>query len=39
LRTTESFQSRIDHDLNRIRENPKLVKSFFKAKSVLYAKD
>jgi len=39
LKTNESLQSRIDHDLNRIRDNPKLVKSFFQAKSVIYAKD
>lgn len=39
LKTNESLQSRVDHDLNRIRENPKLVKSFFQATSVVYAKD
>jgi transposase len=39
LKTNESLQSRVDEDLNRIRENPKLVKSFFQATSVVYAKD
>lgn len=39
LKTNESLQSRIDHDLNGIKANPKLVKSFFEAKSVIYAKD
>lgn len=39
LRTNESLQSRIDQDLNNIRDNPKLVKSFFQANSVVYAKD
>ena len=39
LKTNESLQSRIDSDLNRIRDNPKLIKSFFQAKSVIYAKD
>jgi transposase len=39
LKTNESLQSRVDHDLNRLRENPKLVKSFFQATSVVYAKD
>ena len=39
LKTNESLQSRIDHDLNKIRDNPKLVRSFFQAKSVIYAKD
>jgi transposase len=39
LKTNESLQSRIDQDLNNIRDNPKLVKSFFQANSVVYAKD
>lgn len=39
LKTNESLQSRVDHDLNRLKENPALVKSFFGATSVLYAKD
>jgi hypothetical protein len=39
LKTNESLQSRIDQDLNNIRDKPKLVKSFFHANSVVYAKD
>jgi transposase len=39
LKTNESLQCRVDQDLNQIRENPKLVKSFFQATSVVYAKD
>ena len=39
LKTNESLQSRVDHDLNSRKENPELVKSFFGATSVLYAKD
>jgi len=39
LKTNESLQSRVDHDLNSLKENPELVKSFFGATSVLYAKD
>ena len=39
LKKNESLQSRIDQDLNEIRGNRKLVKSFFHAESVLYAKD
>jgi len=39
LKTNESLQSRVDHDLNSLKENPEPVKSFFGATSVLYAKD
>ena len=39
LKKNESLQSRIDQDLNGIKGNRKLVKSFFHAPSVLYAKD
>ena len=39
LKANESLHARIDEDLNKIRGNPKLVKSFFQAKSVVYAKD
>jgi transposase len=39
LKTNESLQSWIDDDLNRIRKSPKLVKSFFQARSVIYARD
>lgn len=39
LKKNESLQSRINQDLNSIKENRKLVQSFFHAASVLYAKD
>lgn len=39
LKKNESLQSRIDADLNHIQANPKLVQSFFKAKSVAYTND
>jgi len=39
LKKNESLQSRIDQDINGIKGNPTLVKSFFGAKSVAYAKD
>jgi len=39
LKKNESLQSRIDDDLNGIKGNRKLVKSFFQAKSVVYAND
>jgi len=39
LKHNESLQSRLDADLNGIRGNRHLVKSFFHAKSVVYAKD
>jgi len=39
LKKNESLQSRIDADLNNIKAQPALVRSFFKAKSVVYAKD
>ena len=39
LKKNESLQSRIDEDLNGIKENRKLVKSFFGATSVAYAAD
>lgn len=39
LKKNESLQSRIDEDLNNIKSKPELVRSFFRAKSVVYAKD
>lgn len=39
LKKNESLQSRIDQDLNGIKDNRKLVQSFFQAKSVAYAND
>jgi transposase len=39
LKQNESLQKRVDEDLLKIRSNPELVKSFFCAPSVLYAKD
>jgi len=39
LKKNESLQSRIDHDLNQIKGNRKLVQSFFRAKSVAYTND
>jgi transposase len=39
LKKNESLQSRIDQDLNGIKDNRKLVQSFFQAKSVAYTND
>lgn len=39
LKKNESLQSRIDEDLTDIKAKPELVRSFFGAKSVVYAKD
>ena len=39
LKRNESLQVRIDEDLNRIKGSKKLVRSFFEAKTVVYAKD
>jgi len=39
LKKNESLESRIGEDLNAIQANRKLVKSFFQAKSVVYASD
>jgi transposase len=39
LRQNESLKERVRADLNLIKSNPKLVKSFFRAASVVYAKD
>ena len=39
LRKNESLQSRIDEDLNNLKAKPALVRSFFSAASVVYAKD
>jgi len=39
LKQNESLQKRIDQDLNSVRKNRKLVRSFFCADSVVYAKD
>jgi transposase len=39
LKKSESLQSRIDQDLNGIKDNRKLVQSFVQAKSVAYTND
>ena len=39
LKKNESLKDRIDEDLLKIQRNPKLVRSFFRAESVAYAKD
>jgi len=39
LKQNESLQKRIEEDLNKVKNNRKLVRSFFCAKSVVYAKD
>lgn len=39
LKLNESLQKRIEEDLNKIGKNPELVRSFFGANSVVYAKD
>src|SRR5438128_2846559 len=39
LKKNESLSSRIEEDLNKIKGNPELVRSFFCAESVVYAKD
>jgi len=39
LKKNESLSDRIDEDLARIKANPQLVRSFFCAESVVYAKD
>ena len=39
LKQNESLQKRIEEDLNKIGDNHKLVRSFFCAESVFYAKD
>lgn len=39
LKKNESLKDRIDEDLLKIQNNPKLVRSFFGAESVAYAKD
>lgn len=39
LKQNESLQKRIEEDLNKISNNRELVRSFFCAKSVVYAKD
>ena len=39
LRKNESLKSRVEEDLEKIRKNRKLVRSFFCAPSVAYAKD
>jgi len=39
LKQNESLQNRIDQDLNALKGNKKLVRSFFCAESVVYAKD
>lgn len=39
LKQNESLQERIEEDLNKIGNNRELVRSFFCAKSVVYAKD
>ena len=39
LKQNESLQKRIEEDLNKVKNDRKLVRSFFCAKSVAYAKD
>src|SRR6266481_1399222 len=39
LKQNESLQKRIEEDLNAVQKNRKLVRSFFCAESVVYAKD
>ena len=39
LKQNESLQKRIEKDLTGIEKNRKLVRSFFSAESVIYAKD
>jgi transposase len=39
LKKNESLKERVEEDLIRLSENPELVRSFFCASSVLYAKD
>jgi len=39
LKKNESLQSRIDEDLTNLKAKPELVRSFFGAKSVVYARD
>jgi hypothetical protein len=39
LKQNESLLKRVEEDLTKIKANPALVRSFFGAKSVLYAKD
>ena len=39
LKQNESLQQRVEEDLAKIKDSPDLVKSFFCAESVLYAKD
>ena len=39
LKQNESLQKRIEKDLTGIEKNRKLVRSFFSAESVVYAKD
>jgi len=39
LKQNESLQKRIEQDLNRIKGNKRLVRSFFGAETVVYARD
>ena len=39
LKKNESLQKRIEEDLQAVKENRELVRSFFCAESVVYAKD
>ena len=39
LKKNESLRERVEQDLRDIHQNPELVRSFFMAKSVVYAKD
>ncbi|MDZ4742022.1 MAG: IS630 family transposase, partial [Verrucomicrobiota bacterium] len=39
LKKNESLKERVENDLADIKTKPKLVRSFFKAKIVFYAKD
>ena len=39
LKKNESMRERVEEDLANIQRNPQLVRSFFSAASVAYAKD
>ena len=39
LKRNESLKARIEEDLTKIKANKRLVRSFFGAKTVVYAKD
>lgn len=39
LKKNESLRDRVEHDLSHLQQNPELIRSFFCAESVAYAKD